>query len=52
VLFFFCGEFFRDRVLHTVCLGWLWTMILLISAFWVARITGMSHLHLVLGYTS
>jgi hypothetical protein len=25
--------------------GWLQTMILLISAFWVTRITGMSHRH-------
>jgi hypothetical protein len=29
--------------LKTICWWWLWTMILLISAFWVARITGMSH---------
>jgi hypothetical protein len=28
--------------LRTVCLGWLQTTILLISASWVARITGMS----------
>jgi hypothetical protein len=27
----------------TICLGWLWTSILLISTSWVARITGMSH---------
>jgi hypothetical protein len=26
-----------------ICPGWLWTMILLISASWVARIVGMSH---------
>jgi hypothetical protein len=25
--------------------GWLWTAILLISASWVARITGVSHRH-------
>jgi hypothetical protein len=35
-------------------LGWLRTVILLISAFWVAGITGVSHLHLApvlkLGY--
>jgi hypothetical protein len=30
----------------TTCLGWLWTSILLISASWVARITGASHWHL------
>jgi hypothetical protein len=39
----FCDGFFWDRVLWTVCLGWLWTTILLISASWVARITGVSH---------
>jgi hypothetical protein len=27
----------------TICLGWLWHVILLISASWVARITGVSH---------
>jgi hypothetical protein len=26
--------------LKTICLCWLWTMIFLISVFWVARITG------------
>jgi hypothetical protein len=31
---------FRDRVLWTIFLGWLQTMILLISVFLVARITG------------
>jgi hypothetical protein len=30
-------------VSQTICLGWLQPMILLISAFWVARITGVSH---------
>jgi hypothetical protein len=35
--------FFQNRVSQTVCLGWLWTVILLISASWVARITGVSH---------
>jgi hypothetical protein len=29
----------------TICLGSLWTTILLISASWVARIIGMSHQH-------
>jgi hypothetical protein len=29
--------------MRTICLGWLWTVILLISASWVVRITGMSH---------
>jgi hypothetical protein len=40
---FFCDGFFPDRVLGTICLGWLQTAILLISASCVARITGMSH---------
>jgi hypothetical protein len=39
--------FFWDRVLRTVCPGWPRTTILLISAFWVARITGVSHGHLL-----
>jgi hypothetical protein len=32
-------------VLQTICLGWPWTKILLISASQVAKITGMSHWH-------
>jgi hypothetical protein len=39
--FFVC-----DRVLQTICWGCLWTAILLISASWVARISGMSHWYL------
>jgi hypothetical protein len=39
----FCDMVFWDRVSQTVCLDWLWTVILLISASWVGRITGMSH---------
>jgi hypothetical protein len=35
--------FFQDRISRTIYLGWLQTMIPLISASWVARITGMSH---------
>jgi hypothetical protein len=35
--------FFQDRVSWTICPDWLWTMIFLISASWVARITGVSH---------
>jgi hypothetical protein len=37
---------FWVRVLWAICPGWLWTEILLISASWVARITGLSHQHL------
>jgi hypothetical protein len=40
---FFYEGFFRDRVSRTVCLGWLLTVILLVSASWVARIIGVSH---------
>jgi hypothetical protein len=32
-----------SRVWWTICLGWLWTLILLISASWVARIIIVSH---------
>jgi hypothetical protein len=39
---FFDG-FFQDKVLQTICQSWLWTVILLMSASWVARITGMSY---------
>jgi hypothetical protein len=40
----FLWRVFRDRVSQTICLGWLWTMILLISASWVARIIGIEPL--------
>jgi hypothetical protein len=39
----FCVGFFWNRVSWTVCPGWLQTLILLISASWAARITGISH---------
>jgi hypothetical protein len=39
----FCEGFFWERNLWTICLGWLWPAILLISASWVARIIGASH---------
>jgi hypothetical protein len=39
----FLWRCFRDRVLWTICPGWLWSTILLISASWVARIIGVSH---------
>jgi hypothetical protein len=38
-----CDRFFQDRVLGTICPSWFWTLILLISASWVARIIGVSH---------
>jgi hypothetical protein len=37
-----CVGCFLDRVLGTICPGWLQTSILIISASWVARITGVS----------
>jgi hypothetical protein len=40
-------DIFRDRVLGTICSGWLCTLILLISASRVARITGLSHLNFI-----
>jgi hypothetical protein len=39
----FCDRFFQDKVLQTVFSDWLWTTVLLISASWVTRTTGMSH---------
>jgi hypothetical protein len=41
----FLWRVFQHRVSWTICLGWLPTTILLISASWVTRITGMSHRH-------
>jgi hypothetical protein len=42
----FCEGFFQGRVSQNYLPGLLWTVILLICASWVARITGMSHWHL------
>jgi hypothetical protein len=39
-------EFFWGRILRTICLGWPQTLILLISASWVARITDVNHQYL------
>jgi hypothetical protein len=39
----FCVWYFQDRVSWTICPGWSQTLILLVSAFWVARTTGMGH---------
>jgi hypothetical protein len=39
----YCDEYFQDRVSWTICPSCLWTVVLLISASWVARITGVSH---------
>jgi hypothetical protein len=46
LLFFVKVFFFWDRVLWTICPGWLRTTIFLISASWVAGITGVNHQHL------
>jgi hypothetical protein len=40
---YFCDGFLWDKVSRTICLGWLQTVILLISASRVARIIGISH---------
>jgi hypothetical protein len=39
----FCSGYFGDGVLRTTCPGWHRTTILSISAFQVARITGVNH---------
>jgi hypothetical protein len=39
---FFVMGFFQDRVSQIFCLNWLRATVLLISASWVARITGVS----------
>jgi hypothetical protein len=44
----FCIGNIWDRVSWAICLGWLWTTILLISVSWVARIIGVSQQHLAL----
>jgi hypothetical protein len=41
----FCSGYFGDGVLWTICPRWPRTLILPISASWVARITGVSFLH-------
>jgi hypothetical protein len=41
------GHFYEIGSLEICALGWLGTLILLISASWVAGITGMSHRCLV-----
>jgi hypothetical protein len=46
----FCDRYFQDRFSQTICPSWLRTTILLISASWVAKITGMSHQHLALPF--
>jgi hypothetical protein len=37
----FCEGFYWDKFSRTICPGWLWTEILLISASWLAGITGV-----------
>jgi hypothetical protein len=46
---FFYVEYFRDWVSWTIWPCWPQTEILLISASWLVRITGMSHWHLTTG---
>jgi hypothetical protein len=40
---YFCEGVFKIVSHETICLGWFLTTILLISATWVAMITGVSH---------
>jgi hypothetical protein len=42
---FFCDRVFWDRVSWTICSVWLLTAILLISASWASRVSGVSHQH-------
>jgi hypothetical protein len=39
----FCDGFFKIGSRELFYPGWLWTLILLIAASWVARIIGMSY---------
>jgi hypothetical protein len=41
----FCVWYFQDKISWITCPAWLQTAVLLISASWVVRITGMSHQH-------
>jgi hypothetical protein len=43
-----CWAFLKDSLI--LCPGWPWTIILLTSASWVARIIGVSHQHLAKCY--
>jgi hypothetical protein len=45
---YFCEGFFKIGSQRTICPDWLWTAIFLISAPWVARITGVIHQRLAL----
>jgi hypothetical protein len=42
---FFCIGIFWDKLSPAICPGWLWSVILLITASWVAMITALSHQH-------
>jgi hypothetical protein len=44
-LVFYVG-YFWEIVLWTICPSCLWTVVLLISASWVAKITGVRHWHM------
>jgi hypothetical protein len=48
----FVKGFFEIESCRTICPGWLQTGILLISASWVARITGVSHQRPALKHSS
>jgi hypothetical protein len=40
-----CVGQFQYRVFKTIWLGWFWTSVLLISSYWLAMMTGISHSH-------
>jgi hypothetical protein len=41
----FCFAYFQHRVSRIIFQGWLWTLFVLNSDSWVARITGMTYQH-------
>jgi hypothetical protein len=46
----FFWRVFWDGSHGTICPGCLWTTVLLVSASWVTRITGVSHRYLAVGF--
>jgi hypothetical protein len=51
-LFFYCDEFFLDRVLRTISPGWLGTVTLLIPTSRVGEITGLTNRHMTFLFLS
>jgi hypothetical protein len=42
----FCFGYFQHSISQNICPSWVWIAICLISASWVARVTGMKNWHL------